>query len=112
MDPANDPQTDTMVKQRFAELVGSSRESGACHLHSALSELAHSRRLSAQDHYAHGLQACCSFSGDKVVVRARVADALTEPLQPTGQVALPAKRDSHAEERFAAHFGADSWCQH
>ncbi len=84
MDPANDPPTD-----RFAELVGSSRESGACHLHSALSELARSRRR-AQEHYAHGLQACCSFSGDKVVVRPRVADALTEPLQPTGQVALPA----------------------
>ena len=35
--------------------------------------------LSAQDHHAHRLQACCSFSGDKLVVRARVADALTEP---------------------------------
>jgi hypothetical protein len=56
MDRANDAPTDTEVKQRFAELVGSSRESGACRLRSApLSELARSRRLSAQDARFAGL---------------------------------------------------------
>src|SRR5712691_9069090 len=47
--------------------------------------------------------------------RRRAYVRIRSPHQPPpnhwAHVAVPAKRDSHAEERFAAYFGADSWCQ-
>ena len=53
----------------------------------------------------------CSSAPRSRQTAAPALQAAPEPA-PAVRVALPATSDSHAEERFAAHFGGDSWCQH